>query len=385
MDRLIQVIDLVRSKLSTLRRHSLKETPTRTIIIDPILEALGWDVRDPDEVELEYPTVDGKSVDYALKLNGKPVLLIEAKALEDPLNDLKAVTQVVAYASNDGVVWCVLTNGVHWKVYRSVETCPAPDKLMFAVNLDPKASEGMTVKQLAEQMWRLSAEEMRKGTLDTLGEQTFTDGTVRKALMLIMSDPPRTLVRLIREAAGDEGLSPQRIKDSLTRIATESATIEQFPVRARSLKAGLPSPGKATDQVRATKRTMPTRRAKKDESPYDESHHVAGKPREAIELYKSIDRLCLGLDPGAVRKRYLAKCINYESGKRSFCSVHILQGGLRVWVRLKYSRIENPPDFARDVSNVGHWGAGDLELGINNRSQLDIAAGLIRLSFDSQK
>ena len=43
MQRLIQVIEMVRHKLPGLRRHGLKETPTRTIVIDPLLEALGWD------------------------------------------------------------------------------------------------------------------------------------------------------------------------------------------------------------------------------------------------------------------------------------------------------------------------------------------------------
>ncbi|MCP4712546.1 MAG: hypothetical protein GY869_28305, partial [Planctomycetes bacterium] len=111
MNKLIQAIEMVRSSLQKFRRHSLKETPTRTIIIDPLLQALGWDVRDPDEVQLEYPTIDGKFVDYALKINRKPVLLVEAKALDDPLNDVKATTQVVGYAANDGIVWCILTNG----------------------------------------------------------------------------------------------------------------------------------------------------------------------------------------------------------------------------------------------------------------------------------
>ena len=69
MNKLIQTIEMIRQKLPALRRHGLKETPTQTIVIDPLLEALGWDVRDPDEVQLEYQTVDGKSVDYALKLN----------------------------------------------------------------------------------------------------------------------------------------------------------------------------------------------------------------------------------------------------------------------------------------------------------------------------
>jgi predicted type IV restriction endonuclease len=53
MDKLIRAIQDIQSKLDALRKRSLKETPTRTIIVDPLLGALGWDVREPDEVQLE--------------------------------------------------------------------------------------------------------------------------------------------------------------------------------------------------------------------------------------------------------------------------------------------------------------------------------------------
>ena len=79
MKDLGRCIEGLRSQLERHRRTTLKEYPTRTIFVDPLLEALGWDVRDPDEVELEYPIIDGKSVDYALKINRKAVLLLEAE------------------------------------------------------------------------------------------------------------------------------------------------------------------------------------------------------------------------------------------------------------------------------------------------------------------
>ena len=379
MNKLIQAIEMIRGKLPALRRYSLKETSTRTIVIDPLLEALGWDVRDPNEVQLEYPTVDGKFVDYALKLNRKPVLLVEAKALDDALNDVKATTQVVGYAANDGIVWCILTNGIKWRVYRSVEKCPAPDKLMFEVSIEPKESEGMTVQQIARQMWRFSSDEMVAGTLDTLGEQTFTDGKVRKALKTIMSDPPRTFLNLLRSASGDDNLEPRSIKESLSRIAGEAIT-DKISNSTKGESAIKPSA-----RHQGAKKAWETRRAKKGESLYDEAHHISGKAQEAIELYRAVDHLCLSFSSDSISKRYLAKSINYEHNKRCFCSIHILQSGIRMWLRLKYDRIETPPSFARDVSNIGHWGTGDVELHISNRSELDEAADIIRSSFDSQK
>ncbi len=382
MNRLIQVIETVRQKLPAWRRHCLKETPTRTIVIDPLLEALGWDVRDPDEVQLEYPTVDGKSVDYALKLNRKPVLLVEAKALDDPLDDVKATTQVVGYAANDGIVWCILTNGIKWRVYRSIEKCPAPDKLMYEVSLDPEASEGMTVEQVARQMWRFSREEMAKGSLDALGEQTFTDGKVRKALQTLLSDPPRQLLNLVRKAGADQNLTTQQIKASLMRITGEVNPGQPPTGAAVAPGASSLSP---SARSRGAKQAWETRRAARSESPYNEAHHLTGKPQEAVALFKALDRVCMSFALSDLSRRYLAKSVNYDNGKRCFCSVHVLQTGLRIWLPLKYGHIENPPAFVRDVSNIGHWGTGDVEVRISNRAELDMAADLIRRSFESTR
>ncbi len=79
MKAIISCLEQLRAKMDKHRNQSLKEYPTRVIFVDPMFEALGWDVRDPDEVVLEYPTIDGKSVDYAMKVNRKPVLLIRSK------------------------------------------------------------------------------------------------------------------------------------------------------------------------------------------------------------------------------------------------------------------------------------------------------------------
>lgn len=374
MQKLIQAIQAIRQKLPMLRRQGLKETPTRTIIIDPMLEALGWDVRDPDEVELEYPTVDGKSVDYALKLNKNPVLLVEAKPLDDPLDE-KAITQVVGYAANNGIVWCILTNGLLWRVYRSMEKCPAPEKLMFEVNIDPDARDATSVEQIARQMWRFSREEMARGTLDALGEQIFTDGKVLKALESLMLHPTKKLLMLVREATEDDTLSLPRIKDSLGRI------VGQFRQIGAAGTGSTPEVVDGLDQSPSSGRTRRTRKAEQAERRYDEAHHLSGKPQEAVALYHAVEQLCQSLDPSAVSRRYLAKTVNFECAGRCFCSVHVLQSGLRVWVALRYKDITNAPAFARDVARVGHYGVGDTELRISNRSELEEAAPIIRQAF----
>ncbi|MBN2269247.1 MAG: hypothetical protein JXN61_01450 [Sedimentisphaerales bacterium] len=378
MDRLCRKIEEIRTKLEKLRRHTLKETSTRTIIIDPLLESLGWGIRDPDEVRLEYPTVDGKSVDYALKINKRTVLLVEAKCLDDPLTDVKAIIQVVGYAANDGIEWCVLTNGVLWKVYRSVEKCPAPDKLMFEVSLDPAGLEDVSTEQIAKQIWRFSRDEMAKGTLDALGEQTFTDSKVEKALDALMSDAPRALLNLVNKMTKDENLKPQKIRESLKRILDRKRSTEIVGTSKKITRV----PDVATATL--MQRIIGKKPKEGGKSVYEESLHTSGKSQEVLALYQDIDKACMSLDPRNISKTVQKKYITYCSSKKIFCCVHIYDSGLRIWLKLKYSRLDDPPSFARDVSSIGHWGTGDLELRISDLSHIPQATSLISQSFNSQ-
>lgn len=360
----VSCIEELRMKLDRYRKENLKEYPTRTIFIDPLLQALGWDVRDPDEVQLEYPIIDGKSVDYVTKVNRKPVLFIEAKSLNDPLTDYKSITQVVGYAANAGVEWCILTNGVTYKIYRSTERAAAPDKLLFEVSIDPKENEGKQIQQIADQFLRFSKESMAKGLLDKIGEQIFTTGKVRKALDKLFLDPPSSFIRLIRSVINDEEIKPAQIKSALKRLWSQSSEVKDYP-GSKSIK----------------KSEIKFHRGKD----YGEEHHIKGKPREVIELYRLLDRYCLELNPSTVQKKYLSKYISYMNGKNIFCCANIHKSGLRVWLKLNYSQLENPPDYIRDVSNIGHWGVGNTEIEIDNLDKLNASKHFIKQSFEENK
>ena len=91
------------------------ETRTRQLLIDPMLEALGWNVRNPAQVHLEYKGTSGKP-DYALFSHGNVIALIEAKKLREKPSRIGS-QQLVKYATDESltslkhVVW---TNGDYW-------------------------------------------------------------------------------------------------------------------------------------------------------------------------------------------------------------------------------------------------------------------------------
>jgi hypothetical protein len=354
-------------KLDKHRKDGLKEYSTRTIFIDPLLQSLGWDVRDPDEVELEYPTIDGKSVDYAPKINRKPVLFVEAKPLNDSLTDVKSITQVVGYAANAGVVWCILTNGVTYKVYCSTEKAEAPDKLLFEISFDPKETEGMSIQQVAKRFTRLSRNAMAKGVLDEFGEQVFTTGKIRKALDKLFIEPPNTLIRLIRLTIGDDTIKPRQVKKALKSLWAPTSEVELPSTYKPGIEPVLPE------------------RIKVKGKEYSEGYHLKGKPQEVVELFRIIDKFCRELDPTTVQRKYLAKYVRYTRGKNIFCCVHLQKSRLRIWLKLNYSNLESPPEYVRDVSNIGHWGVGDIELAIDNFERFQGAKILIQKSFEESK
>lgn len=367
MKDIVHIIEKLRILLDKHRKDMLKELPTRTIFIDPLLEALGWDVRNPDEVQLEYPTIDGKSVDYATKLNRKPVLFIEAKPLNDPLTDVKAITQIISYAVNDNVDWCILTNGVIYKVFRSSEKADAPNKLLYEISIDSKDSGDKSLQEIAKQFLRFSQDAMAKGILDEIGEQIFTTAKVRKALDKLFIEPPRSFVNTVRSLVADETIKPQQIKDALKRLWTQTSEVQISESKS--------------EKFEVAEAAQPLYKAGK----YTEEHHLKGKPVEVVELYRTLDKYCRELALKSVKKQYLAKYISYKIGKAIFCTVHLHKNGLKIWLKLDYSDVNNPPDFVRDVTNIGHWGVGNLEVRIDSFDKFQYAKQLIKISLEANK
>lgn len=102
--------------------ETLHEAGTRYAIIDPILQALGWDTSDPGQVlpenwrKLNNPQ---RVADYALlSKNGDLVVLIEAKGYsKTKLYGWAEEKQLQDYAPGSGAELAVLTNGKDWYFY----------------------------------------------------------------------------------------------------------------------------------------------------------------------------------------------------------------------------------------------------------------------------
>lgn len=150
LDELQGVIENLRNMIQTHRAYlSGDETRTRQVLIDPLLRVLGWDVSDPDAVELEY-RVEQQRADYALISDSRRVALIEAKRLGIDL-EYDEIMQVLNYANRDGINYIIVTNGDRWEMYQVFKSAALEERLLMKLQLSRQLAHENALQALA--MW----------------------------------------------------------------------------------------------------------------------------------------------------------------------------------------------------------------------------------------
>ena len=137
------------SKRAEMIKDSLAtEEATKTALIMPFFNLLDYDVFNPIEFVPEYTadigTKKGEKVDYAIVEDGKPLILIEAKCVNDDLT--KHDAQLFRYFTSTDAKFAILTNGIVYKFFTDLEQANIMDEKPFLeVNLldinDNKVSE----------------------------------------------------------------------------------------------------------------------------------------------------------------------------------------------------------------------------------------------------
>ena len=220
-------------------REKLTESDTIRVLVLPIIEALGWNLQDLEEVRSEYRHAAAHNpVDYALFLQGIPILFVEAKAFGVNLDDPKPLLQTLNYANAAGVDWCVLTNGAEWKIYKVHAQVPADEKLFLTAQLDGPDAE---IRLLAATLSLLSRDRMHARWIDTLWIKWRVDRQVESILNGIENDD--AFVRFVTKRA--TGLTKTDVGASLRRsgLRTSYPENEAFMAQLEQRNPPLP-PGK---------------------------------------------------------------------------------------------------------------------------------------------
>lgn len=123
-EKIVQFSQRVQSMKDSIQT----EEATKTALIMPFFQMLGYDVFNPLEFTPEYVAdvgiKKGEKIDYAIFLNGELCILIEAKAVNEDLE--KHGSQLFRYFATLPARFGILTNGVMYKFYTDLD---APNKM----------------------------------------------------------------------------------------------------------------------------------------------------------------------------------------------------------------------------------------------------------------
>ncbi len=117
--------------LNSAKTRDINETDTVTIVKDMLNELFGYDKY--AEVTSEF-SIRGTFCDLAIKLRDKIQFLVEVKAIGTELKP-NHIKQAVDYAANQGIDWVILTNGIHWFVFKVHFDKPIEKELVSEFNL----------------------------------------------------------------------------------------------------------------------------------------------------------------------------------------------------------------------------------------------------------
>lgn len=132
---LIDKIEELANRVPKQLEYCLTEEATKTALVMPFINALGYDVFNPREVVPEF-TADygikkGEKVDYAVFQADKPIMLFETKWSGADLNTVHASQLYRYFTVLPDVRFGVLTNGVEYRFFTDLDKPNVMDERPF--------------------------------------------------------------------------------------------------------------------------------------------------------------------------------------------------------------------------------------------------------------
>jgi uncharacterized protein with ParB-like and HNH nuclease domain/predicted transport protein len=112
------------------------------------------------------------------------------------------------------------------------------------------------------------------------------------------------------------------------------------------------------------------------------SKNSAAYAEDVRELFEAFRREVLALDP-VVTEEFLKLYVAYKA-ETNFVDVVPQSKRLRLSLNLPFPDINDPLGKCRDVSGLGRWGNGDVEVILSSTDELPYIVGLIRQSLEHQ-
>jgi len=134
-------------------------------------------------------------------------------------------------------------------------------------------------------------------------------------------------------------------------------------------------PSKDPVMVEAGRKAAKTRAA----GVYTFEQHLEGKADPVREIALAVQEYVVSLSPSieeVPKKMYVA----YRTTQNLLC-MELTKHRVVLYLKLDPKEVEGPVGISRDVSEIGHYGTGDLEINVRKLDDLDLAKPFIEMAY----
>lgn len=206
-ERILKNRDLVRTEEAT--KHSF---------VMPLMQVLGYDVFNPEEVVPEFIAdlgiKKGEKVDYAIMQGGQPIILIECKHYSSGLDPHNS--QLFRYFHTTKAKFSILTNGFESRFYTDIEEANKMDEkpfFVFDIN-DIRDNQIEQLKKFHKNYFNSEAVFSTANELKYISE-------IKARLNTELNNPTPDFVRLISKGI-HSGMFTQKVLDQFTSLIKTS-------------------------------------------------------------------------------------------------------------------------------------------------------------------
>ncbi|NKQ38103.1 MAG: hypothetical protein HF967_01250 [Methanosarcinales archaeon] len=177
------------------------EATTKQTIILRILDSLGWDIFNSNEVTPEY-TVGVRKVDYSLRIEKNNKVFIEVKKVQLGLSGHQ--DQLLDYSFKEGIKLAVLTNGIAWWFYLPLHEGKWEERKFYTIDIFKQETKEIISKFIdflfIENVRTMKAIENAEQVFKDYKKRNILNETLPKAWNELISNTDDELIKLIGEA-----------------------------------------------------------------------------------------------------------------------------------------------------------------------------------------
>ncbi|GAA8235094.1 DUF262 and DUF1524 domain-containing protein [Helicobacter pylori] len=119
---------------------------------------------------------------------------------------------------------------------------------------------------------------------------------------------------------------------------------------------------------------------KKEKKVYDLSSYKFGS--HSRELFDILSKEIKALDEKIV-ENFNQDYISYKFGK-NFVDIVVQTKDLKLYLNMKFNELQDEKNLARDMTNKGHLGNGDIEVKLETKENIPYCLGLIKQALEKQ-